>query len=147
MELFVGLVGVAAAVVAVLLYSYTRPTRTRTSNVGNELPAVSLNRRVRPPLRHGSPEARAADEARYLTEVRLHHRAAFERDRKNAYLAGSKTYIWRTCADGNVCALCSRKNGKRFRWDVQPDQGHPGACLSCTLGFCRCFAEPVLPRL
>jgi uncharacterized protein with gpF-like domain len=69
---------------------------------------------------------------------------------------GITEYIWRTVQDARVAGDPSGKypdadkdskfhgdhyhrNGKRFRWDTPPPDGHPGQP-----GFCRCHAQPVI---
>ncbi|WP_198173377.1 phage minor head protein [Cupriavidus sp. USMAA2-4] len=93
-----------------------------------------------------SPEEREVAQQRFATEVRKNHIAAFERDKANALAIGSKQYIWRSCGDGDVCPICKKNDGKRFSWHKAPPHGHPGYCACANDGYCRCNAEPVLPK-
>lgn len=66
---------------------------------------------------------------------------------------GVEEYIWRTVKDERVVGNPSgqypvgnrlhgdhfHRNGKKFRWDSPPQDGHPGQAIQC-----RCHAEPVL---
>ncbi len=110
-------------------------------------PEADLNKRVRPPRRRGPPEEIKADEGRYLGEMNRMNEALFLRTRAQAMRAGSKKYIWRTCADGDVCPACARNNGKRFSWDAPPGNPFPGRGGTCSVGYCRCFPEAILPDL
>ena len=144
------------AVVAIVLYPQRRRNSEKDSEINESAPSlepspkiIDLNRRVPVPKRRGrTPAQIQADETRYNIEMRARSQYAFERIRGQAGLAGSKRYIWRTCGDADVCSTCAKKEGKRFAWDVPPPRGgHPGDCADCSVGFCRCYAEPVLPRL
>ena len=106
---------------------------------------VDFNVRVRPASRNGTREEVEADAKRYLAEMRLRGFQAFERDRGKARPLGSKLYIWRSCGDGDVCPACAGNNGKQFPWTKAPPSGHPGECETCSVGFCRCYAQAVLP--
>ncbi len=66
---------------------------------------------------------------------------------------GVKEYIWRDSRDGRVRgnpagispnAIPSHwaRNGKKFKWSKPPSGGHPGQPIQC-----RCFAQPVLPKI
>lgn len=63
---------------------------------------------------------------------------------KQAAMAGATHYRWRTAGDGDVCAACATRNGRRFAWAAPPPGGHPGACETCTGGWCRCYAETIV---
>lgn len=52
---------------------------------------------------------------------------------------GIKTYLWETMRDDRVRNLHKRRQGKTFRWDKPPVDGHPGYAPGC-----RCHALPVL---
>lgn len=66
---------------------------------------------------------------------------------------GIEEYIWRTARDRRVTGNPSGPNpkgsaahgnhyareGKRFRWDHPPADGHPGYAINC-----RCVAEPII---
>lgn len=66
---------------------------------------------------------------------------------------GIEEYVWRTSQDervvGDPAGLYPKgsrahrdhfhRNGKRFRWDDPPDDGHPGQAIQC-----RCHAQPVI---
>lgn len=66
---------------------------------------------------------------------------------------GVEEYIWRTAGDSRVVGTPGglfpdgnrvhgnhyARNGKTFRWDEPPADGHPGYAINC-----RCVAEPVI---
>ena len=107
---------------------------------------VDRNIRVPVPRRRGrTPEQREADDKEYARQLRLKFTAGFEETRRQAQSIGSKKYIWRSCGDFDVCPVCAKKDGKRFAWDITPKGGHAGCSDSCPEGWCRCYAEPVLP--
>lgn len=69
---------------------------------------------------------------------------------------GIDEYIWRTSEDERVVGNPSgiypdgnkthgdhyHRNGKKFRWDTPPADGHPGSAIQC-----RCYAQPIIdPR-
>lgn len=53
--------------------------------------------------------------------------------------AGIKEYIWRTAGDSRVRPMHKARNGKKYRWDKPPIDGHPGMAIRC-----RCVAIPVI---
>lgn len=60
---------------------------------------------------------------------------------------GIKQYVWRTVKDGAVRESHAHMDGKICSWDsppeVEPGQFyHPGGIYNC-----RCYAEPILPKL
>lgn len=56
--------------------------------------------------------------------------------------AGIVEYIWTTSGDERVRDEHDEREGKRFRWDTPPEDGHPGEPIQC-----RCTPYPVLPEL
>ncbi len=69
----------------------------------------------------------------------------FNFDRDRAEYVGCKFYIWRTVGDGDVCEVCAQRDGKRFSYRKEPPHGHAGICTACPQGYCRCYAEPIIP--
>jgi SPP1 gp7 family putative phage head morphogenesis protein len=79
--------------------------------------------------------------------------AAFNEVRQNEN--GIKEYIWRTAQDERVVGTPGGeypdgnsmhgnhyvRDGKPFRWDSPPADGHPGQPINC-----RCVAEPIIDR-
>jgi len=55
---------------------------------------------------------------------------------------GVEEYRWRGVRDGRERAEHLAREGKTYRWDSPPDDGHPGQPIRC-----RCGAEAVLPDL
>lgn len=55
---------------------------------------------------------------------------------------GIVEYIWTTSGDERVRPEHEERDGKVFRWDTPPEDGHPGEPIQC-----RCTAFPVLPAL
>jgi SPP1 gp7 family putative phage head morphogenesis protein len=55
---------------------------------------------------------------------------------------GVQRYRWRTSLDERVRSQHQGREGKIFRWDEPPSDGHPGQPI-----LCRCTAEPVLEDL
>ena len=56
--------------------------------------------------------------------------------------AGIEEYIWTTSGDERVRPEHEEREGKRFRWNTPPEDGHPGEPIQC-----RCTPFPVLPEL
>jgi SPP1 gp7 family putative phage head morphogenesis protein len=56
--------------------------------------------------------------------------------------AGFDGYYWRTMQDKRVRPAHAAREGKYFRWDSPPDDGHPGQPIGC-----RCIADPAIERL
>lgn len=54
---------------------------------------------------------------------------------------GVKSYIWRGSLDEWERLSHVEREGKEFRWDNPPEDGHPGQPI-----LCRCSAEAVLPE-
>ncbi len=68
---------------------------------------------------------------------------------------GIREYIWRTADDDRVVGKPGgkfpkgnaahqnhfKRNGKRFRWDKPPADGHPGEPI-----LCRCIAQAIIPN-
>lgn len=52
---------------------------------------------------------------------------------------GIEEYIWVTAGDERVRSSHRALNGKKFRWDDPPPEGHPGYPIQC-----RCIADPVI---
>lgn len=52
---------------------------------------------------------------------------------------GITRYRWRTVQDSRVRALHAEREGRIYKWDKAPEDGHPGEAINC-----RCWAEPVL---
>lgn len=55
---------------------------------------------------------------------------------------GVEEYRWRGTLDGRERAEHVAREGKTYRWDKPPEDGHPGQPIRC-----RCSAEAVLPDL
>ncbi len=55
---------------------------------------------------------------------------------------GVEEYRWRGVRDGREREEHLAREGKTFRWDKPPEDGHPGQPIRC-----RCSAEAVLPDL
>lgn len=54
--------------------------------------------------------------------------------------AGIEEYRWQTMQDSRVRPRHRARQGKIFRWDEPPEDGHPGEAIRC-----RCVADPVIP--
>ncbi len=132
-----------AVLIALVIFSGPK-MRTRTRQPDTEPSGPDLNKRVPRPKRKGPLMEIKAEEDRYRTALRVRAQSAFDCTRDVAAKAGAKRYIWRTCADADVCPICSQKNGRRFAFDKIPAGGHPGDCETCSVGYCRCYAEPVI---
>ncbi|MEH4267092.1 hypothetical protein [Klebsiella aerogenes] len=55
---------------------------------------------------------------------------------------GAKSYIWH---GDDCCHYCNKQNGKRYYWSKPPKTGHPGEGRLCPNGYCRCWAEVIVP--
>lgn len=62
--------------------------------------------------------------------------------RIKAERVGSKGYIWH---ESDCCDVCKRNDGKTFSWSKPPKTGHPGEGILCRNGYCRCWAEVIIP--
>lgn len=51
---------------------------------------------------------------------------------------GIESYVWRTMMDNRVRPEHRAREGKIFRWDNPPPDGHPGYPVKC-----RCYADPL----
>ena len=54
--------------------------------------------------------------------------------------AGITEYRWQTMMDSRVRPRHRARQGKIFKWDEPPEDGHPGEAIRC-----RCVADPVIP--
>lgn len=88
---------------------------------------------------------RRADPAAAAQGMREKNGKLFLFNRERAGLAGATHYRWRTAGDSDVCEVCAKRNGKKFAYHQAPPQGHAGICTACPQGFCRCYAEPIIP--
>jgi hypothetical protein len=87
----------------------------------------------------------SAEESLHAFDPLTRSVANFHRDRSNASIVGSKTYIWRSSCDGDVCEGCRKMQGKQLAWNKAPDCGHPGTFFCDSGKPCRCYAEAVIP--
>lgn len=55
---------------------------------------------------------------------------------------GIEKYDWQTSGDERVREEHAQRNGRRFRWDDPPEDGHPGEAINC-----RCSALPVFDEI
>lgn len=56
--------------------------------------------------------------------------------------AGVESYTWSTSHDERVRHEHELRDGKPFRWDLPPDDGHPGEPIQC-----RCIPIPIITEL
>lgn len=96
----------------------------------------------------GLPDSRARLISR--DQTRKMHTAI---DQARQQSIGIEEYIWRTRKDGRVVGKPGgmypegnavhgnhwKREGKTFRWDAPPPDGHPGYAINC-----RCFYEPII---
>lgn len=82
----------------------------------------------------------AHDEA-YRGHMQAWMLVRFRRERARAAEFGCTRYVWRS--SGDDCARCSALDGRRFAFGLPPVGGHPGECLECGRGWCRCAMEPI----
>lgn len=136
---------ILAAVLGVLLYR-TRNRRQREP-IAEPHPTEAPKRARRPRAKGLSQEEREVAQEQFVANVKKNHQAAFERDKASALAIGSKQYTWRSCGDDDVCPVCKQNDGKKFSWHKAPPHGHPGYAACSSEGYCRCNAEPVLPKL
>lgn len=97
---------------------------------------AELNRTLIDALKHmeGVEERRAALIGRDQVG-KLNGRLSEYQQRK----LGIEEYIWVTAGDERVRPSHRALNGKKFRWDDPPPEGHPGYPIQC-----RCIADPVI---
>lgn len=106
---------------------------------------VRSNSAKKPRRKRRANEEVLADQKRIAGRLRKQGAASFRQERAQARRVGSRSYIWRSVGDSDVCSVCVANNGKQFNWNVSPPHGHPGEGECSTNGYCRCYAEVVLP--
>lgn len=136
---------IAAVIAAGALMGRRRQPRAEAKQLA-PFASVNLNvRSVRPTRKRKTDAEFEQAMARYIGELRTKASAAFQRDRASAQYVGSKFYTWRISGDSDVCDVCKANNGKKYRWTAKVAHGHPGECTACPAGYCRCYAEAVIP--
>lgn len=108
-------------------YSYRRP----------EVKSKPKNGRRR------SKEEMLADGIAYQKLMGDDFRKSAKATQIQAERVGSKKYIWR---GSDCCPNCDKQNGKTFSWARPPKTGHPGEGKLCPNGYCRCWAEVIIPK-
>ena len=104
--------------------------------------------RTRSPIRNRkkyTPEQIEADADRYKKEMREKMASISKFDRERALSVGCKSFIWRAVKDAGTCTECAANDGRRFSYEKPPKIGYPGD-HDCPTGWCRCFAEPIIPK-
>lgn len=76
--------------------------------------------------------------ARIIATDQSHKLNAILTQYRNAQL-GIDGYVWKTMLDDRVRHAHEMREGKQFRWDAPPVDGHPGYAVNC-----RCHAQSVL---
>jgi SPP1 gp7 family putative phage head morphogenesis protein len=102
--------------------------------------------------RQGIRHEEIAKEIRGRFKVAKSRAAKIARDQVNKFngklnqlrqeSVGIEGYTWRTLGDERVRPVHVSLNGKKFKWDKPPSEGHPGEPIQC-----RCYAEPDLTGL
>jgi uncharacterized protein with gpF-like domain len=129
------------------LFGMQRQSVTRQQDRPSRATTLNPATRVQRPRKRGRTRAeQEADWKIYCQQMQSTMQASFQRDRQNALSVESTKYIWRSVGDADVCPACAEKNGKRFSWNSAPPGGHPGESESCETGWCRCYAEAVIPN-
>ncbi|QFG06723.1 hypothetical protein CPT_Mulock_021 [Klebsiella phage Mulock] len=108
-------------------YSYRRP----------EVKSKPKNGRRR------SKEEMLADGNAYQKLMGDDFRKSAKATQIQAERVGSKKYVWR---GSDCCPDCDKQNGKTFFWSKPPKTGHPGEGKLCPNGYCRCWAEVIIPK-
>ena len=104
------------------------------------------DKRIPVPKKRGrTPEQQAAAQEVYQATMRERTVHSFRFARARAVGIGSPGYTWRSSRDAQTCPRCRSLEGKRFGWGKPPAGGHPGENGCCPDGWCRCWAEAVLP--
>ena len=88
---------------------------------------------------------RRSDPAEAARLTREKNCKLFDFDRSRVESIGCTHYTWRTAKDGDSCEVCASREGVRFAYAEEPPHGHAGVCTACPQGWCRCWAEPVIP--
>ncbi len=73
----------------------------------------------------------------------LAHNAAIQRRR--AVSNGVESYQWVVATPGIPCTVASRNDGRVFRYDTPPPEGHVGEGQCDAPDWCRCIARSVIP--
>lgn len=107
----------------------------------------SLRQRVREAFEGGMHPEELAKEFEQRYEVSLSDARRIARDQigkingqlnmERQVAMGVTSYLWRSARDNRVRDEHSDRDGKMFRWDDPPEDGHPGEPIQC-----RCFSEP-----
>lgn len=67
------------------------------------------------------------------------------RQRERSMALGIKEYRW-TDSRAVECGVARAYDGRVFRYDRPPPEGHPGEAR-CEADWCRCVARPIVPGL
>ena len=108
-------------------------------------PVEALTRPTPPKKRGKSPEQYKMEYEQYLQKRRQISKATAKLDAKKAQSIGCTHFIWRTSKDASVCPECKKRQGKKYRYLGIADL--PGAASCCVGEACRCWAEPILPKI
>lgn len=139
--------------IVVLLVYFLRSRASRKRKMEDKLiSSVNYSRRITPPK--STPEKGNRRSKEQIAKDRAEHQRMLGDDfRKRAKVeqikaerVGSTSYIWRSAGDSGCCESCAKNNGKTFQWKKPPRTGHPGEGRCCANGYCRCYAEVIIPR-
>lgn len=116
--------------------------------VVGEVDDPDLRRIAKPRLRYPRKRGRSEEEFQadleaFKQDLREKSEASFRLTRRRAVEIGSTHYIWRTAKSSDVCLVCRPREGKKFKWEIEPENGHAGCVTCCPQGWCMCYAEPV----
>jgi hypothetical protein len=101
---------------------------------------------AKPRKRGVDPAIYAANMATYRETWRARTAAIGAYNRERSMRLGVEQYTW-IAAVSEICDIAARNNGKLFRYDTPPPDGHPGEGECHSPGHCLCIARSVIPGL
>ncbi len=119
--------------------SYDRPTLPTVKGH----PDLLMTPPALPKMGTKSSEEFASDLSAYIASMRsfFAHNAAIRR--KEALAIGIEEYRWVMSAPDVPCSVALKNDGKIFRYDASPPEGHPQEG-KCDADWCRCFPKAIV---
>lgn len=136
---------------AIVIVARTRNKKQEKKKKDEDAFLQSIDYRYRPPEVKSKPNnGRRRSREEVLADGNANQKIMGDDFRKKAKAdqiraerIGSKGYIWR---GSDCCPSCDKQDGKKFTWAKPPKTGHPGEGRLCPNGYCRCWAEVIVPK-
>lgn len=132
-------------VVAVLVRLKSRQKKKEENNF---LKSINYSHRI-PQVRSKPKNGKRRSKEEIASDNDAYHKLLGDDFRKKAKATqiqaervGSSGYVWQ---GSDCCPACDKQVGKRFLWSKPPRTGHPGEGKLCPNGYCRCWAEVIIP--